>query len=344
MNPVPIRTFRRRLLPFLAVLLGLTMLVAACGSGAGSGSAGGKVTLHVGDQQSSIALPLRLSGQLENLPYQVEIDQFNSGPLVNQAIQAGAVDLGFMGDTPAMFAQASNLPVTVVGVTRSDGPGTTLLAKTGSGITSVAELRGKKVATSKNTALHGFLLQTLAKAGLSQRDVTVVDVPLQTLGNILGSGTVDAATVSEEALLKYQKQHPDAVQLGNTHDVGSGYGFRLATKKALADPAKRAALADFVGRLAKAATWTRTHPDQWIDAYYVKQRKQDPAIARAVYTAQEAVTTVVPISDDVRKAQQDQADLFFRNGQLPGPIDISAQFDPAVTKEFNAAIESATSR
>jgi sulfonate transport system substrate-binding protein len=338
-SPLPTR---RRLIGLLAIS-GIVALATACG-GASNGAAdssGGQVTIRVGDQSRATDLPLRLAGQLDNLPYKVEINQFNSGPLVNQAIQAGAVDIGFMGDTPAMFAQASNLPVTVVGVSRYDGPGTTLVARPGSGIHSLADLKGKKIASSKNTALHGLLLLALAKAGLSQNDITLVDVPLQTLGNTLESGTVDAATLNEEPRLRYVKTHPDAVQLTNTHEVGAGYGFRIATKKALADPAKRAALKDFVGRLVKTNAWIKAHPAEYIDAYYVKERKQDPEIGRAVFAAQEATTRWVPISDEVRQAQQKQADLFLANGLFPKPVDVAPQFDPAVTKEFNEAVAAA---
>ncbi|WP_412542516.1 ABC transporter substrate-binding protein [Longispora sp. K20-0274] len=162
-------------------------LLSAC-STSSEAAATGQVTLRIGDQGRSVELPLRLSGQLDNLPYRVEFSQFASGPLVNQAIQAGAIDYGSMGDTPAMFAQASGLPVSVVSVSRTDGPGYTLVARPGSGVRTVADLRGKKVAYSKNTANHGFLLRVLDQRGLTQKDVSPVDVPLQNVGNVLESG------------------------------------------------------------------------------------------------------------------------------------------------------------
>jgi sulfonate transport system substrate-binding protein len=329
----------RRWLPAALVAV---LVSAGCGTSSGDPGSSGPVTLRVGDQGRSTEIPLRLSGQLDNLPYKVEFNQFNSGPLVNQAIQAGAIDIGFMGDTPAMFAQASNIPVSVVGVSRTDGPGTTLVATAASGIRSLGDLRGKKIATSKNTALHGFLLRVLDQQGLAQKDITLVDVPLQNLGNILESGTVDAATVSEESRVKYVKQHPDAVQLINAQAVSAGYGFRLATRKALAEPAKRAVLKDFVARLVKANSWIKTHPEEYIDAYYVKERKQDLETGRVVYRGSGA-TTFVPVTDEVRTAQQQQAELYTRNGLFPGKVDISPQFDPAVIKEFNEAVAAAAS-
>ncbi|MGY0231053.1 ABC transporter substrate-binding protein [Longispora urticae] len=298
------------------------------------------MTIRIGDQGRGVELPLRLSGQLDNLPYKVEFNQFASGPLVNQAIQAGAIDYGTMGDTPAMFAQASGLPVSVVSVTRTDGPGYTLVARPGSGVRSLDDLRGKKVAYSKNTANHGFLLRVLDRQGLAQKDISPVDVPLQNVGNVLESGTVDAATVSEETRVKYLKEHPDAVQLINGKAVTPGYGFKLATKEALADPRKRAALLDFVSRQVKANAWVKAHTDEWIEAYYVKERKQDSATGKLVYQGSGSAT-YAPVDADVKAAQQAQADLFTKNAQLPAKVDLAPQFDQAVLSEFNAAVAAA---
>ncbi|MGP9017234.1 ABC transporter substrate-binding protein [Streptomyces sp. BR1] len=325
-------------LPAALLALALLPLATACGgeSSAAEGGAGkGKVTLRIGDQGQTLLTTLKVAGQLKDLPYEVKFNQFDSGPLVNQGLQAGAIDFGVMGDTPAVLARASGLPVKVVSVSRTVGPGYTLIARPGSGIRSTADLKGKKIAFSRNTANHGFLLRVLDKEGLRQRDITPVDVPLQNIGNVLESGTVDAATASEETRAKYLADHPDAVQVVNGRTVTPGYALRLATDKALADPAKRTALLDFSHRLAVANEWIAAHPDAWVQAYYVKLRKQTPALGRQVFEAT-GRTTYVPVDDTVIREQQKQADLFTANGQLPQHVDIAGQFDPAVSKEFNA--------
>jgi sulfonate transport system substrate-binding protein len=328
-------------------LVGVLALAAGCASSnaatnPGNNSFGnGSVTLRIGDQQEDLELPLELSGQLANLPYKVQFDQFNSGPLVDQAFSAGAIDAGFMGDTPAMFAQASGVPVQVITVSRTDGPYDVLVARAGSGIHTLADLNGKKVATTKNTAPHGFLLRALSKAGLSQNDITLVDVPLLQLGNILQSGTVDAATVSVQQAVNYQGLHPDAVELVNAQQLAPSYGFELATRSALADPAKLSALEDFAQRVVKSNAWKRSHLDQWINAYYVQYQKQTPANAKIIYNGSGA-TTYIPVDATVQANQQHQADLFLQNGLITKPIDFSSQFDPTVIGEFNRAIQAAT--
>jgi sulfonate transport system substrate-binding protein len=326
------------LIPLLAAVL---PLVSACGSGTAADTAAagkpGQVTLHIGDQGKDVLTLLQASGELKNLPYKVVFDQFNSGPLVNAAFVAGDIDFGVMGDTPAIYAAAAGLPVDVVGVSHTVGPGYTLLARAGSGITSLAQLKGKKVAYSKGTANQGFLIQALATAGLKQQDITGVDVPLQNVGEVLQSGTVDAATVAAQDLVNYTAQHPDAVKLINGSQVSSGYAFWLATRKALADPAERGALEDFMGRIVKAESWATANPSAWIDAYYVGVNKQSPTVGKLIWE-DSGETRFVPIDATVVSAQQRQAALFLANGQLPGPVDVTTEFPADVEKDFSAVV------
>ena len=85
-------------------------------------------TLRIGDQGGGLETPLRLAGELDDLPYEVEFATFASGPLVNEAFAADAIDIGIMGDTPALLSYAAGLDTVVVGIRSSDGVAQTLVA------------------------------------------------------------------------------------------------------------------------------------------------------------------------------------------------------------------------
>lgn len=334
------RTLRTLVLPAALAAL-LLPLATACGGAASASTDGagkpGQVTLHFGDQGKNLLSLLTAAGELDNLPYKLEFDQFNSGPLVNQALSAGVVDVGVMGDTPSIFAAAAGLPVDVVAASHTVGPGYTLLARAGSGIHTLADIRGRKVAYSKGTANQGFLIQALATIDLKQQDVTPVDVPLQNVGSLLESGTVDAATVAAQDLVNYSTAHPDAVKLINGSQVSSGYAFYLASRKALGDSAERTAIKDLVGRIIRATSWARANPDKWINAYYVKVNKQTPAVGRLIFQ-NSGETRFAALDATVTGAQQRQADLFLANRQVPGKVDVSGEFPADVTAEFSALV------
>src|SRR5262245_44904442 len=70
--------------------------------------------LRVGDQLDYLKTVLKLSGEDQDLPYEVEYSAFVGGPAMLQAFQAGSIDSGFVGSTPLIFAQAGNQDITAV--------------------------------------------------------------------------------------------------------------------------------------------------------------------------------------------------------------------------------------
>jgi sulfonate transport system substrate-binding protein len=341
-----------------SILLFLAVVAAACGDDGGSAGAADDassstldpntkleippgVKLTIGDQGSGIETPLRLAGQLDDLPYEVEFASFASGPLVNEAIAAGEVDLGAMGDTPALLSYASGLDTIVVAVRVTEGSGASIVAADGSGITSLEDLKGKRIAYATGTNTHGLVLRALDSVGLREDDIEQVDVPLTDLANVLASGQADAAVIYEIFRPAYFGAHPDAVTLVTSNDLVPTYSFLLAPRSSVEDPGKQAALEDFVARIARASTWVKAHPDAWIDAYYVGVQKQTPEAGRAAYEAQ-GPASWVEVGGQALADQQEQADLLFENHRLPKAVDLSRQFDPQYAIRFSNAITNAT--
>ncbi len=96
---------------------------------------------------------------------------FPNGPDLNEALVAGQVDLGIYGDAPALVAKAKGIKTRLINQEQV-GMNVWLLAKK-NGPRSIAELKGQKVATSRGSYMHRYLLGLLQESGLTQ-DVTVV--------------------------------------------------------------------------------------------------------------------------------------------------------------------------
>jgi sulfonate transport system substrate-binding protein len=350
-----VRTPRRS--RWLLLPLSLLLAASACGGdgdGAAAASDSGSdttldpaqpleipegVKLVIGDQGQAIETPLRLAGELDDLPYDVEFASFASGPLVNEAIGAGEIDLGGMGDTPALLSFASGLETVVVGVRVTEGSGSSIVAGDGTGIESLEDLEGKRVAYTTGTNTHGFVLRALDSVGLAEDDIEQVDVPLTDLANVLASGQADAAVVYEIFRAAYDKDHPDSTTLIESNDVVPTYSFLLSPRPSVEDPGKLAALEDLVERIGRASLWVKAHPDEWIDAYYVGVQKQTPEAGRAAYEAQGPTTWVDDVDGQPLEDQQDQADLLYANGRLPEEVDMSEQFDDEYSARFSNAIQ-----
>jgi NitT/TauT family transport system substrate-binding protein/sulfonate transport system substrate-binding protein len=154
-----------------AVLLLVSTVLAACG---GSSSDGAPGTLRVG----VISTGSRPYG-IESWAYQEGILQrrlkaagigsvtftaFPNGPNLSQALKGGALDMGVLGDTPAISARAAGLPTELSGVSVR-GQDAWLIAAPG--VRSMADLRGKTVATQQGSYMQRYLVGVLAQAGLT---------------------------------------------------------------------------------------------------------------------------------------------------------------------------------
>lgn len=98
----------KRPLCVLAGLLAATLL-------AGAASAADLISLRLGDVKGDRYAALRASGELDDLPYKLEMSAFPSGAPVLEALNAGALDIGFTGDIPFLFVYAAGAPLKAVG-------------------------------------------------------------------------------------------------------------------------------------------------------------------------------------------------------------------------------------
>ena len=179
----------------LASLLLLTL--AACGGSSGTTTADNKIIRIAYQKFPSGDLIVKNQGLLEKaLPdYKIEWKAFDSGASINTAFIAKSIDVAAIGSSPVArgLSQPLNLPYKVAFILDLAGDNEALVASNASGITSVEGLRGKKIATSFASTAHYSLLAALKQAGLSQSDVTLVDLEPQDILAAWKRGDIDAA-------------------------------------------------------------------------------------------------------------------------------------------------------
>lgn len=142
-----------------------------------------------------VSLVLKSKGWLEEalapLGVTVEWTQVISGPQAISFIQGGNLDFGSSAISAALVNRANGVPIQAVYVF-SQPEWTALVTRPNSGISSVADLRGKKVAAPHGTDPYLFLMRALEKFGLSEKDIEVVPLTHPDGASALASGVVDA--------------------------------------------------------------------------------------------------------------------------------------------------------
>jgi sulfonate transport system substrate-binding protein len=282
-------------------------------------------TIRVGDQQGTLERPLRTSGQIDEVQSALEFSTFIGGPPLLEAFNAGAVDLGYVGDTPPILANARGQDIVIVGAWRFSGKVLAVVAAPGKEVDSVADLAGKTLAYPKGTALQAFALQALDEAGLTEADITNVDVPAIDVIGVLQSGDVDAAVVVEPLLTAYLRDNPEAKVIRDATDLATGLQFLITTRENLEDPNKAAAIGDVVQNIAASFVWAADNPDEAAQAFAdANQISLDEA---RLIQERNGVQLFVPIDDDVIAPLQALADLFAQSGTIPEEVDVSTFFD-----------------
>jgi sulfonate transport system substrate-binding protein len=169
---------------------------AALGLAAVPRPAAAAATIRIGYQKYGTLILLKAAGTLEKtlapLHFGVSWHEFLSGPPMLEAINAGAVDFGITGETPPVFAQAAGTPFVYVGVDPAAPAGEGFVVPASSSVKSMADLKGKKIVTTKGSNANYLLVAGLAKAGLTPKDVTIIYLAPPDALAAFQSGRVDA--------------------------------------------------------------------------------------------------------------------------------------------------------
>ena len=187
----------KKLLSVLAVAS--LLATAACGDGAASGGSGASdKTIRIAYQAfPSGDLIVKNQGLLEKaLPdYKITWTKFDSGASINTAFLGRSIDIAAIGSSPVARGLSAplNIPYQVAFVLDVAGDNEALVARNGSGVTDVAGLRGKKVATPFASTAHYSLLAALGQAGVKESEVTIVDLEPQDILAAWTRGDLDAA-------------------------------------------------------------------------------------------------------------------------------------------------------
>jgi sulfonate transport system substrate-binding protein len=228
--------------------------------------------LIVAEQNDTQSLPWNLSNAGKDAPYSVEFADFSGGSAVIEALRSGAADVGSIGEAPVPIAVDSGV-TDLVTVGLQANPGTSggyfLVAKPNSGITTIEDLRGKRVAYPPGSGRHMITAALLKQHGLDlKHDVQPVELAGSEVVPTFAAGAVDAAIVLGNQY--YQLGEPPI--LGDGTGINTGIQSVIVRKDILDNPAKAAAIGDYVGRAVAANNWKDAHVDQWINEYYVKQQ------------------------------------------------------------------------
>jgi sulfonate transport system substrate-binding protein len=289
-----------RIRAVLAVL-STTALVALPGcvsgedSGGGAHGGGGKQLRLDYAYYNTLSLVIKDQRWLENELTGTKVTWvFSAGSnKANESLRANAIDLGSTAGSAAMVARANGTPIKTVDVTKG-GEWTALVVRAGSKITSVAQLKGKKVAATKGTDPYYFLLQALKTVGLTAKDVQVVNLQHQDGKTALERGDVDAWAGLDPYMAQTQLQAKSELMYRNV----SFNSFNLLDAREDFIARHPELVQAVVNAYERARQWSQTHPEQ-LATLLARDAKTSLAVAKA--QLQRTTFRIAPAPGDAQR-------------------------------------------
>ncbi|MFH9675074.1 ABC transporter substrate-binding protein [Streptomyces sp. NPDC017405] len=318
---------RRRLVP-AALLLPLALLFTACGGNSTASTdtdGAGPVTLDVGDQKGGSEAILRAAGELENLHYRIKWSTFTSGPPLLEAVDAKAVDIGGVGNTPPVFAAGAGSEITVVAAWHGTSKGDTILVPKSSRLTGPEQLKGRSVAVAQGSSAHYQLVASLRAVGLRLSDVKVTYLQPADALAAFTSGKVDAWAVWDPYTSQILQAGRGRV-LTTGEGVTNGLTFQVASPAALRDPEKATAVKDYLARLRRATAWVNGHQKEWA-AVWAKDTGLPYEVALASVRRTNSTRVAVAVDKPLVASEQRIADTFAELRLIPRKVDFAGFVD-----------------
>lgn len=204
----------------IVIMLLLSFMVVAGGCSTDTGKTGDTKT-GVADVPQEIRIGYQVSPNGELLAKALGLAEkkfpgtkiswikFDSGRDVNTAIASGSIDFGLVGTPPGAVGIAQGLPYQVYYLHDIIGESEALVVKKDSGIHSLQDLKGKKIATTFGSTSHFSLLSALKQQGIDPADITILDM-----------------------------QMPDLIAAWQRNDIVGGYAWQPAQSQLVADGGK----------------------------------------------------------------------------------------------------------
>ena len=258
-----------------------------------------------------------------------EAVKFLAGPPIIEAFAGDRIDFGLTGDQPALLARANNIDIKAIGVALSGPKTLSLVVPTGSKITRIKDLKGKKVGVTVGSVAHHLLYLYLQKNGLKPTDVKLVNLLPPDIKTSIEQKVIDAAITWDPwvSILEEEK---------NGKQIADATGLKLNANVILVSGKFAADHPDLVKRvlkvLVKSEKWIKKNPEEAISisakATGNKREIQVKSFAKINYD--------IRLTPEVIKSFEQTASFLRESNVLRKDVDVKSLVDASYLKAIGA--------
>lgn len=318
----------KKTLSILMLLLIILTVTAGCGQNTAEKSApasGNSKVIRIGYQaSSSLTILAKAKGFFEDEfgkdGIEVKYNLFLAGPPMNEALAGNRLDIANLGPLPAISARATGNDLKVVGRAYSDEFYYGLLVRPDSGIHSVKDLKGKKVAVQVGSGAHLFFMLLLEQNGLKPSDVQVVNLPTSDHQNALESKNVDAVATWQPFVASLELSNSGKL-LADSKNVIRTVGVYLARNEFGQQNSEL--IERFLKVHQRAAKYLKAQPEESLDLISKESKIPVDALAQSIKT----INWDLKITDEDIQILNDNKEFLKSNSIIKKDFDINDLID-----------------
>lgn len=332
----------------LTAILALSIVVMGCasnsaGSSDPSGADGGKaassegVTVKIGIQGSGGLFGKAreekwFEQEFEKLGAGVEWIEFQSGPPMTEAIASNKLDIASLGNMPIIAGQAANIPFKIISQALDGKNNVAIIVPADSTATSLADLKGKKIAVTKGSNAYNFLYRGFAESGLKDSDFEIIQLQPDETQSAFENGGVEAwATwdpyITLNTLTGKGKVLTDGEQIGVLSP-----SFTIA-RTAFADEHPELVTL-YLKAVNKALKWETDNVQEALERY-AAERSISTDVIKGTFERSRNIN--IPVSGEIIEEMQKTADFQYEIKNIRSQVEIQKitdnQYIEAALKE-----------
>jgi len=257
-----------------------------------------------------------LDEKLESRGYDVEWKEFQEGPALVEALNAGSIDIGRTGNSPVIFAQAAEASFVILAAGKSKFHGSGILVRENSNIKQIKDLKGKEIGFAKGSSSHFLLVKALEQDGLNYEDIIPAFLTPGDARVAFEQGNIDAIVVWDPFTASTEI-NSDGKMLVNGEGLSTDRDFFIATESFAA---AHADIADMIiNEVTESSEWANNNHDDLIlmlaPILNIDEESIQMAVERRTYGVDD-------ITEEIIEEQQEIADTFYELNIIPKEINV----------------------
>jgi sulfonate transport system substrate-binding protein len=264
-----------------------------------------------------------LEQRLNPVGVQVRWAEFEYGPPMLEAMRVGSIDIGGVGDTPPIFAQAARANLLYVAALPSGA--SAILVPAGSKLETLKDLRGKRIAFARGSSAHNLTVVALEKAKIPFDDVQPLYLAPADAAAAFERGDIDAWTIWDPYYAIYESR-PGVRVLAKSSDITPQFSYFMA-RQAFVE-SNPDIIAGAVEELGQIGAWAAAHRPEVAKLVAAATGVPESPLLRSL---QRNPLKVLPMSGENARSQQEEADRFYKLGIIPTAIEVRKEIWHAST-------------